>query len=910
MLRSLRFAFTYAVRNMWRDNRRTLFALISIAAGVAAVVALRALGLMLTDALTANAQATLRGDVFAGRTGGVQVSILGTNSRTQPVDTRNIDDITAWAARNGYEITFALTSELMQTAVVTQEGEVQRAGRPGFVVAHFIDPQVYPFYDVIRAEDPPGALLSTLFTGPNQVVVGRRIADQIGIKVGNKVRVGAAKELHTVTGIVPDAAESSVNNPNALLFSFVYLNRAQLADFGLEKNAANEVFLKVPAGTDLEYVVSRIRAEWPTLDGRRFQTNTAERVLQNNTIVADALSRFVLLTSLVGLVIGGVGIINTMIVSVNRRSVEIAVLKTLGLKGGRVSLIFLIEAILIGILGSLLGGLIGIFLSLIARDFGQQAFGIALPWRLYADPLVIGVLLGVAITVFFSFLPTLMARSVRPGLVLRQGNIPLARAGLLPSLAALILLIVGLGVMVDLIINSPQLVDRFEASSVGRRVGGFQTPFGLSPGILGTAVVFLLLGLTLSVMWVLVWLLSKLPSFRNPTMRMAVRGLTTHRWRTSLSLLALIIGMTALSGTLIMGRSINTLVYTSISEPIGGNVIVLPLLPVGALVRAQLDTLDGVNGYRDVRFAAARLLSIGGTPFREGMFGNDGQAELLEARLSILIGMNVYGNPKRGTLVEGRFLTPQDAGKNYIVIPYDERLAALGVKVGSKLTYRVSSQGDTPRDIAFEVVGVVAPDARSGFVPFSLSDSAVVAPLATLPSVAPFDLIVADVREDMVSEVMGRVGALPGIFVFDISFFDSILTRLFTQIAALPLLVAGLSLFAAAALIATTVSLATMERRRQIGILKAVGVKRRQVLAQLLIENGLVGLMGGFISILPTLLILAAVPALTEGIVRLPVPADLIGLMLALSVGITLGATMLTAYSAASEPPLSVLRYE
>jgi ABC-type antimicrobial peptide transport system permease subunit len=82
------------------------------------------------------------------------------------------------------------------------------------------------------------------------------------------------------------------------------------------------------------------------------------------------------------------------------------------------------------------------------------------------------------------------------------------------------------------------------------------------------------------------------------------------------------------------------------------------------------------------------------------------------------------------------------------------------------------------------------------------------------------------------------------------------------------------------------------------------------VLAQLLIENGLVGLMGGFISILPTLLILAAVPALTEGIVRLPVPADLIGLMLALSVGITLGATMLTAYSAASEPPLSVLRYE
>jgi putative ABC transport system permease protein len=119
-----------------------------------------------------------------------------------------------------------------------------------------------------------------------------------------------------------------------------------------------------------------------------------------------------------------------------------------------------------------------------------------------------------------------------------------------------------------------------------------------------------------------------------------------------------------------------------------------------------------------------------------------------------------------------------------------------------------------------------------------------------------------------------------------------------------------LSLFAATVLIATTVSLATMERRRQIGILKALGVKRQQALNQLLIENGIVGLVGGLISILPTVLIILAVPAMTENLVKLPMPTDLILVMLALAVAITLAATLLTAWSAAGERPLNALRYE
>jgi putative ABC transport system permease protein len=900
MFHRVRFAVRYALRNMWRDRQRTAFALFSIAAGVATVVALRMLGLMLTDALTANVQAFLRGDIvvqtaFRGPT----ISFLG-QSPPLPLNARNIRLIDDWAAKNNVEVTYSLTSELMQTAIV--QGD--RAGRPAFVLANFIDPKRYPFYDVIRADSPSGVLLSNLLQGPNQVVVGRRVADQLGIKVGDTLRVGTAKSLYTVQGIVPDTSESNFNNPFSFMFSFVYLDRAYAPDFGIAADAADRVFVKLPPGTDPQTVIQQIRRNWPRpVNGQSWRIRDARAVLNDNRMLADLISRFVLLLSFVALIIGGVGIINTMLVSVNRRSSEIAVLKTLGLQGGGVAFLFLVEALVWGFLGSLIGLVLGILLSAVARSMGEQAFGVPLPWSLHLEPLLLGMALGTVITAIFSLMPTLMAGQVRPNLVLRQ-NVPLTRAGCIPALISLLALILGIGLLVEAISGGSQTLANFGPAAFRRDV--LQLPIPL--GLLGTIIVFAILGAVIVLMWLLVWLLGKLPSFRNPNLRLAIRGLTLHRSRTALSLLALIVGMTALSGTLIMARSINTLLYTSLSEPLGGNVIVLPLLPLSdTAVRLRLDTSTGVTGYRDVRFSSTRLIAIDGDAnFRNRLPNEDDvQSELFLDQLNFMIGVNTHGNPPRGRLQDGRFLQADDAGKLRIVIPYHPELDTLGVHVGSIFTYNVNGKNQN-----FEVVGIVAPDPRAGFIPFSLGDSAVQAPLNTIPQSLPFDLIIANVQKVSINDVMGSVGAVPGVFVFDIGVFDSIISRLLSQMSALPLLVSALSLFAATVLIATTVSLATMERRRQIGILKALGVKRQQALNQLLIENGIVGLVGGLISILPTVLIILAVPAMTENIVKLPMPTDLIIVMLALAVAITLGATLLTAWAAAGERPLNALRYE
>ncbi|MCS7070569.1 MAG: ABC transporter permease, partial [Anaerolinea sp.] len=121
-----------------------------------------------------------------------------------------------------------------------------------------------------------------------------------------------------------------------------------------------------------------------------------------------------------------------------------------------------------------------------------------------------------------------------------------------------------------------------------------------------------------------------------------------------------------------------------------------------------------------------------------------------------------------------------------------------------------------------------------------------------------------------------------------------------------------LSLLAAAVTMANTVSLATLERRRQIGILKAVGLKSRRVLSVMLIENTLIGLLGGLLGIGLSALGVAIMTALGQGD-AIPVPRDSVPVAVALviaSVVIAWVATLLSARPVVRESVINVLRYE
>jgi putative ABC transport system permease protein len=95
-------------------------------------------------------------------------------------------------------------------------------------------------------------------------------------------------------------------------------------------------------------------------DSRPYMTINQAEILEQTDMMAAALSSFLTAVALISLLVGSIGIMNIMLVSVTERTREIGVLKSLGFSGFDILFLFMIESILLGVFGGILGGVVGI----------------------------------------------------------------------------------------------------------------------------------------------------------------------------------------------------------------------------------------------------------------------------------------------------------------------------------------------------------------------------------------------------------------------------------------------------------------------------------------------------------------------------------------------------------------------
>ena len=146
------------------------------------------------------------------------------------------------------------------------------------------------------------------------------------LAVGGPVRVSGSDQAYTVTGIVPDHSEANIRDLAAAFFGFAYFHRDQALQLQLSP-APNQISILLPDGSAPETIRELGLALWDLRAGIFSMTTTPDLLLRNAAL-AEFIERFVVLTGLVALLIGGVGIVNTMLVLTGRRTQEIAALKT------------------------------------------------------------------------------------------------------------------------------------------------------------------------------------------------------------------------------------------------------------------------------------------------------------------------------------------------------------------------------------------------------------------------------------------------------------------------------------------------------------------------------------------------------------------------------------------------------
>ncbi len=222
------------------------------------------------------------------------------------------------------------------------------------------------------------------------------------------LQIAGAQEEFRIIGVA-EAGSSLLQSLGEFIPSMVYVPYSTLQALTGRENF-DQVAVRVDASADVaateNLILNRLRRTAGNNDFFRTDNLSTQRDKLGNLL--DIVSLVLTAISGISLIVSGLGIMTIMLVSVNERTREIGVKKAIGASCGRILFEFLAEAVVISLLGSLIGVAVGGGISW----FGMQAFGMSVPfvWTDFALLIAFSVLLGAVFGVY----PAVKAARLRP----------------------------------------------------------------------------------------------------------------------------------------------------------------------------------------------------------------------------------------------------------------------------------------------------------------------------------------------------------------------------------------------------------------------------------------------------------------------------------------------------------------
>ncbi|MBV9770212.1 MAG: ABC transporter permease [Bryobacterales bacterium] len=171
---------------------------------------------------------------------------------------------------------------------------------------------------------------------------------------------------------------------------------------------------RLPEAVDEATAVMRIQRHVPPNKPDDFSISTSDQLVEQFHSVTSIVALVMVVMSSIGLLVGGIGVMNIMLVSVTERTREIGIRKAIGARRADIVLQFLTEAVVLTGLGGLIGMSIGYLVSLICRLVFP-----ALPTAVPLWSAVLGVVVSVGIGLFFGIWPANKAARLDPVVALR-----------------------------------------------------------------------------------------------------------------------------------------------------------------------------------------------------------------------------------------------------------------------------------------------------------------------------------------------------------------------------------------------------------------------------------------------------------------------------------------------------------
>ncbi len=904
----------YTTRSLRRGGRRTVLAAFCVGVGVMAIVGLQLAAAMVSTSLTANVRAANGGDISV-----VSVAVPLPASQLQ----------TFARLRAQHLITNFTAVREYQSTLVRANGQGVSA------VIDAVDPSNFPLVGSLPLQ--PGALgsFSQLMHRPDTMVVSGGVSSLLRAPVGSRVRVTAVSAVHAIYWTIGGVLQGS---PPTGLSQDVLTSTSTLAS-ALSPSAAvdyGEVYVTARTSGAVNRVASLLRTAFPLAT-----VSTVQQALNSDRKASQALTQFLSVAGLAALLIGGIGIVNTMQVSLSRRRLEIAMLKTTGYRRRDLYLLFGLEAALLGLVGGIAGAGAGIILSDGIRALLQNVANLSISFVLNWGIVVAGVGIGVATTCIFAILPIVRLSRVRPAAVLRDdpGAVSVAVIGssavLLALVGALFWLLasailgsagLALGLVIGTGVALAILTGLFSLALW--LVGHLPVPerFTASHLLLVTAALLISIGITrvaslraVGALFIAVALLGYLvvllPRPVQSVIRLAFRNAARQRTRTASTAVALFVGVFAVGLILVLGTDIRAELDNIITQSTTYNVVaVAPGQDQQALQKAvsQLHPSQQISS----NAAVSGPVSLNGAPFASavGITANSRRGRDSLFLLTGIQGFNLSqeaGPPVK--ITAGHQLTSADLADNGVLL----NNALQGGPYHLKLGDRIGLADPLARGVAPVVVTVVGFYSLGSGSSKGVSITFTVAPvLANSQTVAqvggPGAMRVVEMkfppkRADAAATKLRQ--EVTGAQVVSLADFTLIIDQFLNNAILFLTAIASLALLAGIVIIANSVALALLERRREIGIQKAVGQGSRAVFAQVLTETAAVAWLGATGGMLGIALVLLPLGRLVIKI-SLGIPTPLALAIVLGAILIAVGTAALVAWGPVRIRPLEVLRYE
>lgn len=388
----------HAIVNLSASKMRSFLALLGIWVGTAAVVALMNLGQIATEKALE------------------QFKALGTDLLSISLYQKTSDG--SHAAQN--TISLAIWRQLPEwIPAINQIAPYSTAYQPisfqGRLLRGVIIGADGALADIIKIHLSEGYFVSFVQSFEHFCVIGSELAKQINEKspgkpIGKQIQIGQA--LYTIIGVADRWKENVFFNED--------INQAviiPIAGTALVKKEAsiNNAILKLKPNIKIDDVIKQIQLRIGQVAPKlNVFVRSAKQIIENMEKQGQIFTLLLAVIGGISLMVGGIGVMNVMLVSVSERRKEIGIRKAVGGKNSEIQALFLIESIILSLVGGLLGILSGLCITGIIAYFSHW------PFIIYWLAVFVGFFVSVTVGIFFGYYPARRAAALEPVVSLRS----------------------------------------------------------------------------------------------------------------------------------------------------------------------------------------------------------------------------------------------------------------------------------------------------------------------------------------------------------------------------------------------------------------------------------------------------------------------------------------------------------